>query len=70
MHVVLILANTVSALLYYRPHLKEKISEREFTALVALTTIQEIFLSYNMFFILSEEKRSNIFSDKGRNIDY
>lgn len=70
MHVVLILANTVSALLYYRPNLKEKISDREFTALVALTAIQEIFLSYNMFFILSEEKRSDIFSDKGRNIDY
>lgn len=43
---------------------------RENTAYIALTAFQEIFLAYNMFFILDEDKLPDIIRDEGRQITY
>ncbi len=43
---------------------------RIYSALLFLTALQDIFLAYNMFFILDEENRPFIVRDQNNNIDY
>ena len=40
------------------------------TSWVALTALQGIYLAYNMFFILDEERRPDLIRDEGRKVTY
>lgn len=70
MHIALIIGSTIGAFLHDRPHVNATTYFRGYTAYLTLTAIQEMFLAYNMFFILDEEKRADIIRDESRQISY
>ena len=43
---------------------------RSLSAMFALGAMQDIFLAYNMFFILDDSRRPDIIRDEGRQISY
>lgn len=65
----MIIGSTIGAFLHDRYHSNVTVFAREYSAYIALTAIQEIFLAYNMFLIL-EEKRPDIIRDEKRQISY
>lgn len=70
MHITLIVSSTIGAFLYDRTQNLDATALKEATTYKALTAIQEIFLAYNMFFILDEKKKPDIIRDESRNITY
>ena len=65
MHVTLIVGSTISAFLIERPN-----KNSEESAYFILTAVQEMFLAYNMFFILDERKRPEIKRTETRHNTY
>ncbi len=70
MHISLIISSAIGAFLSERPHLNQTTAYREYSAYTTLTTFQEIFLAYNMFFILDDGKRPDIVRDEARDVTY
>ena len=64
-HVAIILANTIVAFLYYNVFTSySATSYRLYSALLALTAAQDMFLSYNMFFILDESNPGDLYRNR------
>lgn len=70
MHMTLIFGSTIGAFLSERKHSNLVTEYREFSFYTTLTGFQEIFLAYNMFFILDEDSRIDIIRDEGRDLTY
>ena len=60
MHITIILASSITGLLTHIGKIANTYQERTETSFYVLTALQEIFLSYNMFFILDDEIRPDI----------
>ena len=63
-HLTIIFGTSIITFLTFRGQRTYTTYYRENTAYITLTAIQEIFLAYNMFFILDEDRRPDIVCDE------
>jgi len=63
-HIVIICGTTISGFLLLK--LETDLGQiRIFSTVDVLTALQDIFLAFNMFFILDEDQRPDIIRDEG-----
>ena len=66
MHIVIISGTTVTSFLYFKQFTVSVKLIRMLTSFLVFTALQDIFLAFNMFFILDEGQRPDIIRDEGR----
>ncbi len=70
LHITVIVGSTIPAFLEYQVRASSTSTSRIYTSLITFTGLQDIFLAYNMFFILDEDKGVNIIRDEANKITY
>ena len=70
-HAIIILATTIVAFLLYNVFKDGTATYyRLLSALLFLTAVQDMFLSYNMFFIFEESNQGAVYRDRKNNLTY
>ena len=70
MHIVIISGTTVTCFLLFKQKTLTVHYYRIVSSLLVFTALQDIFLAFNMFFILDEGQRPDIIRDEAKKVSY
>ena len=71
LHIIVVSASAITAfLLFINYNISSRYKLNLTIALEFFTALQDIFLSYNFFFILNESERPDIIRDENRSVTY
>ena len=70
MHIAVISGSTVTCFLLFKQKTISAHTLRIASSFLVFTALQDIFLAFNMFFILDEDQRPDIIRDEAKKVTY